>query len=512
MFLPFAYQPPSSSLPEAEQIAQLREQLSWAVMKIQVLEERLRLQRIKQYGPASEKLSDAQLDLLDLEPGVSNVEVQAESKRGPVAGPKPKKERRPHPGRQALPGNLPRVERVITCPPKECTCQCCGQPTVVIGYETSEQLDVEPAKYFVTVTKREKRVCKQCEVGGVVVAPAPARIIEKSLVSDRIILDTVVAKYSDHVPLYRQSAILERETGIEISRATLDGWVMRVGELLIPVVGVMGRKLVSGNYVQADETPVEVQMHDGRGKNHQAYLWQYGSPGGSVVFDFRLSRGRAGPKEFLANFEGILQTDGYVAYERDVGGPKLVHVCCWAHSRRLFFDALKLQPGDLTALAIVRRLDELFAIDAEARARNLDQAARHVLRQERARPLLDLLKPQIQDAGNNALPSSTLGKAVNYTLSLWEKLTRFLDYPQVELSNNLAENSMRPVALGRKNWIHVGSPQAGPKVSAILSVVESCRRLKVPIRDYLAATLPVLAGTSIQLVANLTPAVWAARQ
>jgi transposase len=160
----------------------------------------------------------------------------------------------------------------------------------VIGYETSEQLDVEPAKYFVVVTKREKRACKCCQEGGVTAAAAPARIVEKGLASDRVVIDTVVAKYSDHLPLYRQSAILDREAGVEISRATLDGWVMRVGELLIPIVSVMRRELLGGSYLQADETTVDVQMHDGSGHNHQAIAIAYddpllsGTPGSVLTF------------------------------------------------------------------------------------------------------------------------------------------------------------------------------------------------------------------------------------
>jgi transposase len=492
---------------ESQQIVELKKELQWAYLKIQLLEQRLRLERIRKYGPASEKLSNAQLELLELEPGVSSAEVEAESQRQPLPT---RKSSRPHPGRQELPAELPRVERVIACAPAQCTCGACGQPMSVIGYDQSEQLDVEPAKYFVVVTKREKRACLSCGQGGVTAAPLPARIIDKGLVSDRVVIDTVVAKYGDHLPLYRQSAILERETGLEISRATLDGWVMRVGALLVPIVTWMGRELVEGSYIQADETPVDVQMHDRRGKNHQAYLWQYSRPGGSAVFDFRLGRGRAGPKEFLGRFEGILQTDGYIAYDQ-VGGPKMVHVCCWAHARRHFMDAVKLNPSDAIATAIVRRMDELFGVDAEARAQNLDHAARQTLRHERAKPLLDLLKPQVEAARAHALPSSALGKAVTYTLALWPKLTRFLEHPEVELSNNLAENSMRPVALGRKNWIHVGSPHAGTKVAAILSIVESCRRLKVPVRDYLGAVLPGLADISIQRLAELTPAAWAAR-
>jgi transposase len=495
---------------EADENVALKLELAWAHLKIQALEAQLRLQRIKKYGPGSEKLSDAQLNLLELEPGVSNVEVQAESVREPLPEPAESRKRRKHPGRQELPAELPRVERVIACAPEQCTCSACGQPTAVIGYDVSEQLDAEPAKYFVVVTKREKRACKHCEEGGVAAAPAPARIIEKGLVSDRVVIDTVVAKYSDHLPLYRQSAILEREAGVEISRATMDGWVMQVGELLVPIAAVMGRELLGGSYIQADETTVDVQMHDGRGQNHQAYLWQYGRPGGGAVFEFRLGRGRDGPKKFLGQFEGILQTDGYGVYDH-VGGPEIVHAGCWSHSRRKFFEAAKLNPSDVAATRIVARIDELFGIDALARAQNLDLAARHALRLERSKPLVEVIRTEVEAARDASLPSSALGKAAHYTLSLWRKLTRFLEYPELELSNNLAENSMRPVALGRKNWIHVGSQQAGPKVAAILSVVETCRRLKIPIREYLAAVLPGLADVSIQRLAELTPSAWAAQ-
>ena len=499
---------PTNPLSQDEQIIQLQKKLAWAEMLIQKLQEELRLERIKKYGPASEKLDSAQLELLELEPGVSHIEVAKESQRGPLPS-QPNQPRR-HPGRQELPADLPRVEKVIPCTPEQCTCKACGQPTAVIGYDESEHLDAEPVRYFVVVTKREKRVCKHCEAGGVATAPAPARIIEKSLVSDGLIIQTVVAKYCDHLPLYRQSAILEREAGLEISRATLDGWVMRVGELLIPIVQQMRRELLEGIYIQADETTVDVQMHDGRGQNHQAYLWQYGRPGGGVVFDFRLGRGRDGPKEFLGAFNGLLQADGYIAYEH-VGGPKIVLAGCWSHARRKFFEAAKLNPEDRLALHIVALIDELFGIDGEARDQCLEVAARDVLRQARSRPLVARIREQVEAAQREALPSSALGKAAAYALGQWDKLTRFLEYPELELSNNLAENSMRPVALGRKNWIHVGSRDAGPKVTAILSIVETCRRLRIPVREYLAAVLPGLANFPVQRVAEITPSAWTAR-
>src|SRR5687767_14002427 len=191
---------------EAEEIERLNKELQWAFLKIQVLEERLRLQLIDKYGPKSEKLNDAQLELLEAEPGVSAAEVEAESKREPLppasssssAGERSRS--RKHPGRQELPGGLPRVERIVACTPEQCVCKGCGKDTVVIGYEESEQLDVEPARYFVLVTRREKRACRGC-AEGVSAAPLPERIIEKSLVSDRVAIDTLVAKYGDHVPL-----------------------------------------------------------------------------------------------------------------------------------------------------------------------------------------------------------------------------------------------------------------------------------------------------------------------
>ena len=501
--------PPIPSAPaDLELIAQLKRRLQYADLRIRVLEERLRLMRIEKYGAAGEKLSDAQMELFAIDPVVTEVTVETETAQ--EAAHRSTNRKRRHPGRQVLPSNLPRVERIVPCTAEQRLCKRCGKETVLIGYEESSQLDVEPAKYFVLVTKREKRACRSCEELGVVAASLPSRVIEKCLASDRVVIDTIVSKYGNHTPLHRQSMILKRDTGLRISCATLDGWVLKVGELLIPIVAAMRRELINGTYIQADETPVDVQTHEGRGKNHQAYLWQYSRPGGTVVFDFRLGRGRDGPREFLGQFEGILQTDGYAAYDQ-IGGPRMVHAACWSHARRQFFEAVQLNPRDPVAVPIVAQMDELFAVDAEARRKTLATAARHIRRQEIARPLLDDIRSKIEAAHSAALPPSALSKACQYALALWKKLTRFLEYPELELSTNLAENSMRPVALGRKNWLHIGSPQAGPKVAAILSVVESCRRLQVPVRDYLSTILPGLADLPIRCLPDLTPAVWVAR-
>lgn len=490
-------------------VAVLEGELQWAQFTIQkrdvqirLLEERLRQQRIQFLGPRSETLSNLQLELLtEQEPSTTCDEVEAEAKRGPLPA---KKERKPHPGRRPLPADLPREEEVVLC--RDANCKSCGEQTAVIGYDESELLDCEPARWFVRVVKREKRACAKCST--VFMPELAPRIIEKGLASDRVVIDTVIAKYCDHLPLYRQEAMLEREAGVEISRATLDGWVMRVGELLAPLIEAMRGDLLRAPYLQADETTVPVQLNDKSGSNHQAYLWQYGKPGGETVFEFQLGRGREGPKKFLGQWQGILQTDGYQAYD-NIGGDKLVRVGCWAHARRKFVDAVKVNPKDAQAIAMVTRMDALFLVDRHAREQQLSVEERLALRREHGASWAQEIYDECVKLRGSALPKSALGQAVSYTLNQWPRLRRCFDYAEVELSNNLAENSMRPVALGRKNWLHVGSAQSGPKVAAILSVVESCRRLRIPVREYLLAVLPGMARRKVSEVAALTPARWA---
>lgn len=291
----------STPSPLEARVAMLEYELRRAHWKIRALEEELRQERIRKYGPFSEHLSHLQLELLEGEPGVTGDEVEAEAKREPM--PEPSKPRKAHPGRQTLPAKLVRVEEVIAC--SDTRCGQCGKETAVIGYDESEQLDVEPVRYFVRLVKREKRACRRCPDSKPLMTELAPRIVEKGLASDRVVVETVIAKYCDHLPLYRQAAILEREAGLEIGRSTLDGWVMRVGELVQPVVGAMRRDLLEAGYLQADETIVPVQMHDKRGADHQAYLWQYGKPGGETVFDFQLGRGREGPRKFLGKWEGF---------------------------------------------------------------------------------------------------------------------------------------------------------------------------------------------------------------
>ena len=494
----------------AGRVAVLENELAKALTRIRYMEMLLREQYIRMFGPKSEKLSDLTLALLTMESGVTADEVDAEALREPlVAEPEGEAPRRKkHPGRRPLSAHLPRVIETLVCPPEACRCQSCGAETVVIGHDESERLDKEPAKFFVRVTRREKRACRSCQQATVTAAPLPERIVEKSLAADGLIVDVLVNKYCDHLPLYRQQAILLREAGVEISRSTMDGWVMQVGGNLDPVVMAMRAELLASAYLQADETKVPVQMHDQRGSNFEAYLWQYGQPEGPVVFEFSLTRAAEVPTRFLNGFSGILQTDGYQAYD-GIGGGRIIHLGCWAHARRMFVDAVKVSPEDAEAVAMVTRMDALFLIDRSARQDGLSREARQARRDELSPQLVEGIHTACTRLAAAVLPASALGKAVRYTLNQWEKLKRCVAHPEAELSNNLAENSMRPVVLGRKNWLHVGSVDAGPKVAAILSVIESCRRMKLPVRDYLAAVLPGLENRTLRQVKELTPVRWA---
>ena len=231
------------------------------------------------------------------------------------------------------------------------------------------------------------------------------------------------------------------------------------------------------------------------------------------MFDFQLDRGRQGPRQFLGEFGGILQTDGYTGYGK-VGGKDVVHAGCWAHVRRYFFQAVQLNRKDLLALGIAAEIDKLFELESDAKAAGLGAGERLKLRREKAEPIVAALMERIESAIASTLPRSALGKAsdCDHALGRWDQLRRFLDYGQLELSNNLAENAIRPIAVGRKNWLHVGSERAGPRVAAILSVVETCRRHQIPIREYLGSVLPGLAEFPAKRVNELTPGNWDRRR
>jgi transposase len=482
----------------------------------QFLRLKLRLTLIKKFGPKSEKLSDQQLQLLQIELSVTEAEVateiatevaQTDQRRAeptPASVPQPKP--RVHPGRTQLPAHLERRELIIACPAEERLCPHCQKEKVVIGYEESEELACQPVVYFVRLTKREKRACPDCPEGGVQTAPCPAKIIPKGKLGNEVVVDALLNKFDAHIPVFRQCAILKRDTGIEWSRQTLNSALISVGGLLEPMSRLLAEDLKAGSYIQVDETTVACQSERTRGRNHLAYLWEYSRPGGSVVFDFRMGRSRDGPALFLKGFQGKLQCDGYGAYDKL--GERITYVGCMSHVRRGFHDAHMVAKEDPRPLRVLGVIAQLYAVEEQARAKGMNFAQRLALRQQQSQPVMTQLQELIISLRQEALPASPLGKACSYALGQWKRLLVFLEDGQVEIDNNWCENAMRPIALGRKNWLHIGSEEAGPKIAAIASVMETCRRLGINRRDYLSDVLAKLGDWPINRLGELTPLSW----
>jgi transposase len=479
--------------------------------ELQLQREKMRLLLLAKFGRKSDALDSTQLELLEGEPAVEAAEVEGEAAL-PESEKKVPRRVRPHPGRQELPAHLPRVEEIVRVEGEERLCPCCGKERCVIGHETKEELDVRPPEYWVRVIKREKLACREHPEGGVGVAPvAGSKIVPKGKLSDAVLIDVTLKKFCDHLPLYRQEARLLQDHGLEIARQTLSDGVMAVGGLLQAVVGAMRQDLLGGGYIQADETPVGVQSERTRGRNHSGFQWQYSRPGGPVVFDFQMSRAREGPRRWLEGYAGILQTDGYAGYDR-TGGAGLIRAGCWAHARRKFVDVLKLDATNAHAREVVDLIGQLYATEARAREAKLLAAQRLELRREQSAPVVEALRTKIAAIRAGILPGGKLAQACNYSLGQWGRLTRFLEHGELEIDNNVAENSMRPLALGRKNWLHIGDEKAGPKIAAILSIIETCRRSNIPVREYLLDVLPRLGEWPSNRAAELAPSAWAARR
>jgi len=481
---------------------------------IQLKDEEIRLLNFRIFGPKSEKLSSAQIPLLLEEVSLTAGEVDQEAERPEAQKqnplPRAKQPRPNHPGRERLPESLERREVIIPCCPEDCRCPKCGGERPVIGYETREELAYEPAQFWVRVIKREKRGSHCEEEQGVATAPTPAQIVPKSKLSDEFIIEVLARKYQEHLPVYRQCATLAQEHGIELSRKTLTDAILAAGSLLVPVVRAQRKELLAGGYVQADETTMPTQTGENTGHNHRAYLWEFSRPGGIVVFDFQMGRGRAGPREFLQGFRGKLQSDGYGAY--DQLGEGIVYVGCLAHARRGFVDAQKVAPLDPLPPEILDRFAQLYAVEKEAREMRLSPEERLELRQARSVPVMAALKTRLVEIRQQIPPGGKLAQACDYALGQWGRLEEYLRDGMIEIDNNWCEGAMRPLALGRKNWLHVGSPEAGPKVAAIASIVETCRRLDLNLRAYLRDVLPRLGDWSIKRVGELTPTAWKAAQ
>ena len=379
------------------------------------------------------------------------------------------KERKKHPGRYALPNHLP-VEEVYLEPREDTAGMVC------IGQEVTEQLEMVPARFFIRKYIRPKYVTA-AEMGThtqkVLIAELPSFVIPKGKLGSSVLAQVAVDKFVDHLPVHRQQKRFARH-GIELPYNTLNHSSNAVCEALELLYSTLKHKTLNTGYLQVDETPVPVLDKDKKGKTHQGYYWLYHSPlGKEILVDYQKGRSRDGPKQLLKNFKGYLQTDGYNVYDTLVSEKKdLIHLNCVAHARRYFYDAMENDPMAEQALSMFQ---QLYAIEREARESMMTPEQRHMLRLNKALPIWDTLGKWIHETHKTVLPKSALGKAVNYCIPRWNSLMNYLRNGYLEIDNNLIENAVRPIALGRKNYLFAGSHEAAKRAAMMYSFFATCK-------------------------------------
>ena len=418
----------------------------------------LQLRRLH-FGPRSERLPEEQLQLgLEaLEQAIAKEDAQAE-KRDPELRKDNAAKRRA--SRGALPAHLPRIE--VTLAPDDTACPCCRAAMTVIGEDSSERLDVIPAQFRVIVTKRPKLACRSC-AGIVVQAPAPARLIEGGIPTEAMIAHVLVARYADHLPLYRQAQILARQ-GVILERSTLSFWMGYAAAEVAPVMARLREMILASTRIFADETVVPV-LDPGRGRTKQGYFWAMarddrpwgGSQPPAVVYSYAPGRGHTHANALLGGYRGILQCDGYAAYKKFAGSKSaetsVTLAFCWSHVRRGFYDLAKAKAP--IATETLQRIAALYEIEAGIRGKSA--AARLAVRQTESKPLVTELRNWFEVQIAKLPARGPTADAIRYALNHWDGLCRFLDDGRIELDNNSVERSMRPVALSRKNSLFAGS-------------------------------------------------------
>ncbi len=486
-------------MPDATLLRKL-EEMSARVVALE-MENRLLRQKLDQYirhyfgGQRNEGLDKNQLELL-LQ-GLPNVIVLPPPESKTTAA---TRNGTAHPVRRMLAEDrLETHETVIE--PEEVKAQPEGWKK--ISEERTSQLDWVAPKIIKRVLIRPRYV----KAERFAIAPLPPQPIEQGMVGPGLLAQILVSKYEYHQPLYRQEKMFRQQFGVDLSRKTMGCWVEQAAELLKPVYRSIREDLVRGSYLQADETPIRFLDPDVKGKSQQGYLWAYSRPGGDVLFEWRVSRSRAGPEEFLKNFHGKLQTDGYSAYESLAKARgDLTLIGCWAHARRGFHEAL----GETRLAAwFVGQIGQLYVVEKQLREQKAKPRLRAAKRLWQSRPVLVRLHRAMELIRRRTLPQGLLAKAIDYTLKRWSALIQFVQDGNLEIDNNLCENSIRPSALGKKNFLFIGHPEAGERSAVIYTLLGSCRRHGVNPFDYLKDLFTRLPTAKITQVKEFTPAAWA---
>jgi transposase len=434
---------------------------------------------------------------------------RSERRAPPPAAGKPPRRRDEH-GRSPLPEHLERREVVHDLTEAEKLCPCCGRSRACIGDQTAEQLDLEPAKFFVLRTVKKSYACRHCDPATVPVeqriqtaGPAQVGPIAKGLCGPGLLAHVVTAKFADHTPTHRLAGQLAR-SGVTIASSTLGDWLFRASELLTPLYELMHRRLLLSRVIHGDDTGVKLRV-PGSDRTAKAHLWACIGDADYpyVVFDFTADYTATGPTRFLAGYAGYLQADALAQYEGLYGEDRVKHVCCLAHARRKFVAAA--DSGDERANTALEFIRQLYAIErallpllspsddpaVATQRRHREEQRRHT-RQRDATPVLAALKAWLDQTRPAALPKSPLGPAIGYALNNWTALNRYVEQGYLAIDNNLSERTLRAVALGRNNWGVLGSAAGGQTAAVLYSVVGTCKHLGIDPFAYLREALPGL--------------------
>jgi transposase len=430
-------------------------------------------------------------------------------RREPAPDDEPGKRRDEH-GRSALPDHLPRRDVVHDLTEAERLCPCCGTPRGCIGEQTAEQLDLEPARFFVLRTVKKSYACRRCDPQAVppeqrlaTAGPAQVGPIPKGLCGPGLLAHAVTAKFADHVPLHRPAGQLAR-SGVRVARSTLGGWLRQAADLLAPLVALMHERVLLSRVIHGDDTGVKLRVK-GADKAKKAHLWVYIGDADFpyAVFDFTADHTAAGPEQFLKGYRGYLQADALAQYEGLYASGLVRHCCCWAHARRKFVAAA--EAGDTPAEAALALIRKLYAVERKlpplsppgdepgaAERRRSREEQRGVERQAGAKPALDELGEWLDRERAGALPKSPLGQAITYARNNWAALSRYLEQGWLGIDNNLSERTLRAIALGRHNWGVIGSEAGGKTAALLYSVGATCKHLSLDPFAYLRDALPGL--------------------
>jgi transposase len=485
---------------QQQEILSQREQLASRDAEIGHLQLLIAKLRRMQFGRSSEKLN-RQIEQLELRLGELEASrtIEVESLEPIAAVPAMAR-----PVRRPLPAHLPREVREYL--PKQETCPDCGGKLKRLGEDVSEILEYVPASLKVIRYVRPKLACACCD--RIVQAEAPSRPIERGMAGPGLLAHVLVSKYCDHLPLYRQSEIYAR-SGVELDRSTLAEWVGGSSRLLAPLVEALRRHVMAADKLHADDTPVPV-LAPGLGKTKTGRLWTYvrdDRPAGdstpaAVWFAYSPNRKGEHPRSHLNNFTGTLQADGYAGFDQIYQQGRIQEAACWAHVRRKFYD-LQVAHQSPAASEALARIAMLYAIEKEIRGRPPDE--RREIRNTRSRPLLESLKQWFEETLGKLSRKSDTAMAVRYALGRWEALMRFCDDGRIEIDNNAAERALRAVALGRKNFLFVGSDGGGESAAAIYSLIGTAKLNGIDPESYLRNVLSRIAAHPIKRIEELLP-------